>query len=229
MSGILSKFRLVTLATVNDLLSKAIDLNSPSAVRQNVRDLEAAQDRMNAEAINAGANVRTLKREKQELQIRITGQEKQIQSLVNGGHQDLARPKAQDLVQMRNHFAEYDAQIAAAEKASHDIDVAVASVEAKHSAMMNQLNNLENLASDTKAKKATASALAAAGRLASTGADLSVDDITTRMKKENDVANEAFSRATADATLAEDPETTAAVDDVLNEFTPKEKSVASGI
>src|SRR5258708_40052018 len=100
MSGFIAKLRVVTLGTVHDLLDKAIDLNSPSVIRQYTRDLEDALDRMKQEAVNQAGTVRTLQREKVELGDRIKTTEATIQRLVQQGHEDLARPKAADLVRM---------------------------------------------------------------------------------------------------------------------------------
>jgi len=222
----LAKLRVVTLANVHDLLDKAIDLNSPSVIRQYTRDLEDALDRMKNEAAVQAGTVRTLQREKIELDGRIKTTEVTIQHLVEGGHSDLARPKAADLVRMRAHFAEADGNIATAQKSSHDIDVAVANLEAKHAEMVDHVRQLESLDRDTKAKEDSKRALAAAGRLVQGGADVSVDDVESRMKRRNDIATEGFNRALGDAAVQENPETSAAVDDVLAEFTKKKDAFA---
>ncbi len=218
MSGFLAKLRVVTLGSVHDLLDRAIDLNSPSVIRQYTRDLEDALDRMKSEAAVQAGTVRTLQREKGELEGRIKTTEVTIQHLVQAGHEDLARPKAADLVRMRAKFAGADENIEHAKKASVDIDVAVSNLEGKHAAMVDRVRQLEQLDRDTKAKNSAASALAAAGRLIQGGADISVDDVQQRMARNNDVAQERFTRALGETAVQEDSETTAAVDDVLAEF-----------
>lgn len=222
MSGFLAKLRVVTLGNVHDLLDKAIDLNSPSVVRQYTRDLEDALDRMKSEAAIQAGGVRTLEREKVELESRIKTTEATIKHLIEAGHEDLARPKAADLVRMRAHFSDADPNIAAARKSSHDIDVAVANLEAKHAEMVDHVRELERLDRDTKSKRLAATTLAAAGRLVKSGADISVDDVESRMRASNDVAQEQFQRALGDTAVQEDAETGAAVDDVLAEFKKKD-------
>jgi len=222
----LAKLRVITLGSINDLLDKAIDLNSPSAIRQYTRDLEDALDRMKNEAAVQAGTVRTLQREKTELDSHIKTTEATIQHLVQAGHEDLARPKAADLVRMRAHFAQADGNIATAQKSSHDIDVAVSNLEAKHAEMVDHVRELERLDRDTKARNAAATTLTAAGRLVKTGADISVDDVESRMRANNDVAQERFTRAIGDSAVQENPETTAAVDDVLAEFKKKETASA---
>jgi phage shock protein A len=224
--GFIAKLRIVTLGTVNDLLDKTIDLNSPSVIRQYTRDLEDALDRMKNEAVVQAGNVRTLQREKVELDGNIKTTEATIQKLIAGGHEDLARPKAADLIRMRSKFADADGNIAAAVKSSHDIDVAVANLETKHAAMVDRVRELERLDRDTKSRNDAAKALTAAGRLVQGGADISVDDVESRMRASNDVAQERFSRAMSDSAVTEDPDTTAAVDDVLSEFKAKKEATA---
>lgn len=222
----LAKLRVVTLGNVHDLLDKAIDMNSSSVIRQYTRDLEDALDRMKNEAAVQAGTVRTLQREKVELEGRIKTTEATIRNLMDSGHQDLARPKAADLVRMRARFGTYDGDIATAVKSSHDIDVAVANLEAKHASMVDRVRELERLDRDTKARNSAATTLAAAGRLVKGGADISVDDVESRMRRGNDVAQERFSRAMGDATVQEDPNTSADIDGVLAEF--KKKETAAG-
>ena len=129
------------------------------------------------------------------------------------------------MTRMRTKFAGADQNIEHAQKASHDIDVAVANLEAKHSEMVSRVRELEQLDRDTKAKNLAAQSLNAAGRLIKGGADVSVDDVQARMRAANDVAEEKFTRALGESAIQEDTETAAAVDSVLNEF--RQSKVAS--
>lgn len=226
MSGFLAKFRVITLGAVHDLLDKQIDMNSPSVIRQYTRDLEDALDRMKGEAANQAGNVRTLKREKAELEGRIKTTEATIERLVAGGHEDLARPKAADLVRMREKFSHADENIATAQKASSDLDIAVANLENKHATMVDRVRTLESLDRDTKAKEDTKRTLQAAGRLVQGGADINVDDVESRMRRRNDAATEGFNRALGETAVQENADTAAAVDDVLKEFSKKKDAFA---
>ena len=218
MTSFLSKLRVLTLGSINDLLDKAIDLNSPTVVRQYTRDLEDALDRMKNEAVVQAGTVRTLQREKLELDARIKTTEATIQHLVQAGHPDLARPKAADLVRMRTQFAQADPGIETATKSSHDIDQAVANLEVKHNEMVARVHELERLDRDTKSRNAAATALNAAGKLIQTGASISVDNVEQRMRSNNDEAQERFNRALGETAIQEDPAASAAIDDVLAEF-----------
>ena len=73
MSGFLQKLRIVTLGAAHDLLDREIDMNSPSALRQYVRDLEDAIGKMNSELAVQEGGVRTLNREYGDLGHKIVG------------------------------------------------------------------------------------------------------------------------------------------------------------
>jgi phage shock protein A len=220
MSTFMQKLRVVTLGSVNDLLNKAIDMNSPSVLRQYVRDLEDALDRMKDEAAIEAGGIRTLERESQDLQTKIDVGKKTIVQLQQAGHDDLARIKATEIVQLQQQYTSHQNMLVTQRQSSSSIDQSISKLELRHSSMVSKLQELTRLDMDTKAKEHTAMAMAAAGRLANTGADISVDDVEQKMRARNDVATEKFNRAMGDIQFQEDPETTAAVDDLLGSLKP---------
>lgn len=224
MTSFISKIRTVTLGTVHDLLDKAIDLNSPSALRQYTRDLEDALDRMRNEAAIQAGQVRTLDREIGDLTSKVALGKATIVKLQETRHDDLARIKATEVVRMQSQLDEAKRNIAAQGAASTQLDTAVRLVEAKHTEMVAQVRRLESMDRDTKAKEQTAQALSAAGRLVSGGSDISIDDVQQRMAARNDVATEKFNRAMGDVKVTEDADTTADVDALLKELAPEAKT-----
>src|ERR1700735_2166603 len=60
MASLFSRIRVVTLAYSNNLLDKAVDMNSIPVVKQYIRDLEDAIDKTNHESAVATANVSVL-------------------------------------------------------------------------------------------------------------------------------------------------------------------------
>lgn len=226
MTSFVQKLRVVTLGTVHDLLDRAIDLNSPSALRQYTRDLEDALDKMRNEAAVQAGQVRTFEREKGDLENKIAVGKQTITKLQETGHPDLARIKATEIVAAQSQLEKTTTDLAGQQKASADIDLALSKVEAKHAEMVNRVRELERLDRDTKSKEQTAGALAAAGRLVSGGADMSIDDVESRMRQRNDVASEKFSRAMGDVSVQEDPETAAAVDNLMSQLAPEKKETA---
>lgn len=220
MSSFIEKLRVVTLGNINDLLNKAIDLNSPSALRQYVRDLEDALDRMKTEAAVQAGQIRTMERQSQELQSKIELGKKTIVQLQQAQHQDLARIKATETVQYQKQYDDLQKQLVTQRQTSTSIDKAVMQLDQRHNTMVFKLQELSRLDMDTKAKEHAAAALSAAGRLANSGADVSVDDIQERMQARNDIATEKFNRSAGDMQYKEDPDTTAAVDELLGSLTP---------
>jgi phage shock protein A len=210
------------LGTAHDLLDKAIDVNSPSAIRQYVRDLEDALDTMRANAAVAAGLVRTLTREKGDLQAKAASGRASITALLAANKEDAARLKASDVRRWEAELAHKQTELDAQTKASTDLDAAVARLEGKHEDMVARVRELERLDSDTKAKEQSAAALTAAGKLVSGGADISVDDIESKMRQRHDVAEEKFNRATGTITVTEDPEHEASVNDLLDELRPKD-------
>lgn len=219
MSGFLSKIRTLTLGTAHDLLDKAIDLNSPSMVRQYVRDLEDALDKMHNEAAIQAGQVRTLERELGDLKHNIETETELARKIVNGtapNKDQIARAKAQQILEWKQSVPRKEEALEAQRKASQDIDTAVRNLESKHSQMVSRVRDLERMDRDSKVKEQAARSLESAGKLVSTGSSVSIDDIESKMAARNDVAQEKFSRAMNSVAVEEDPTQAAQVDDLLN-------------
>jgi len=222
MSTFLSKLRVVTLASVHDLLDKSIDLNSPGVLRQYVRDLEDALDKMKLEAAQQGGQVRTLTREQGDLEHRIELGKSTITNLLKQGNEAAARLKGQEVVRLTAQLESNRSALEAQTKASQALDQAVAQLDAKHSDMLSRVRDLERIDRDSKAKEQAATALNSVGSLVSGGADISIDDIESKMRARNDVASEKFDRAMGTVKVEEDPQTSGQVDDLLNSLKPTE-------
>lgn len=227
MASFVEKVRLVVLGTAHDLLDRAIDMNSPSALRQYTRDLEEALERLRSEAAIQAAQVRTLEREKGDVQEKLIVREAAVSKLLNAGQRDAAKLKAAEIVNLRSRSEQLTTQVAAQGTVSNNLDQAVAKLEARHSDMLNRVRDLERLDRESKAKEHAADAVRAANRLVDGGADLSIDAIESHMRERNDVANEKFERAMGSAsTVAEDADKAAAIDNILNELQPKAETTA---
>lgn len=220
MATFIQKLRVAVLGAANDLLDKTIDLNSPSAVRQYVRDLETAEDKITLEAATAAGAVRTAKRERDDTQHAVDAGKVRIAALQGKGFTDAARTEASRVVTLQSLLAGYPARIQTAEETSANIDKALLAIQSKHGQMVEQARRLSQLDLDTKAKRQAANALTAAGKLVGTGASISIDDITTRMSATNDVETERFNRSLGGIDTTEDPLHASAVDDLLTSLTP---------
>lgn len=226
MTSFLNKLRVVTLGAAHDLLDKQIDLNSPSALRQYTRDLEDALDKMRNEAAVQAGQVRTMIREQGDLEHRIESSKIATTNLLKQGNKDGARVKAAEVVHMTAQLGSTVNALEAQKIASQNTDAAVAQLEAKHTDMVGRVRELERLDRDTKIKEQSAAAMQSASSLVQGGADISVDDIESKMRARNDVASEKFDRAIGSVKVEEDPNTSAQVDDLLNSLQPKDQTAA---
>jgi len=224
VSTFIQKLRTVTLGTVHDLLDKAIDLNSPSALRQYVRDLEDALDRLKNEAAIQAGQIRTLTREQGDLQTRINIGKVAAAKYLATNRSDLARLKASEVLRAQQDLDRNIAQLETQKQTSAGLDAAVAKLEARHEEMVANVRRLESLDRESKAKEQAAASLTTAGKLVSGGVDINVDDLQSRMQARNDVATEKFNRAMGDVHVDSDPEHEAQVDDFLATLAPATKT-----
>lgn len=226
MSSFFGKLRTFSLGTAHDLLDKAIDTNSPSSVRQNVRDLEDALDQMRDQAARQAGMVRTLTRQKDDTQHNIDLKTKATQTSLQQNRQDVARIQAAEVVRLQKTVERLTSDISTQTANSAALDKSVMMLEERHSQMIERLRELERLDQDSKSKEAAAKAMSGAGKLIAGGSDISVDDIESNMRARNDVASEKFNRAMDGVNTAPDAESNQEVDDLLNSLTPKDQKIA---
>ncbi len=229
MTSFVAKLRTITLGTVHDLLDKTIDMNSPTIVRQYIRDLEDALDKMrNEDAIQAGS-VRTTTRERGDLEARINKEKNAIATILSGtasNKTEMARMKGTLVVQMQGQLTTIESRLEDQQQTSTNISQALEKLDATHTMAVNRLRTLESMDRDTKLKRSSADSVEAINKVLSMGADIAVDDIESRMKRENDVQSVRFERAMDSTKTEEDPDTAAAVDSLLADLQPKEVKTA---
>lgn len=214
-----AKVRALTLGTANDLLDKVIDLNSPTMLRQYVRDLETAEGQLRTEAAVAAGGVRTLTREKSDLEHRIADKTLAIKTVLASAAPNkdaVSRAYASEVVSLQSQLKGKTEELTDQATTSSNLDAALAKLDAKHVEMLGNLRRLESLDRSTKAKEHASAALSNVASLASSGDGISVDDIAAKMRARADVADEKFSRAMDDPTFQEDPSHAADVDALLN-------------
>jgi phage shock protein A len=196
--GFMSKVRALTLGATHDLLDATIDLNSPSAVRQMVRDVEAALDKMKSEAAIQDGQLRTSQREKGDLETKIAAAKATITKLLastNPKAPEVAKTTAAGVLHDQNRLGELTSLIASQQASADSMAQAVTALEAKHEQMVNRVRDLERLDRDTKAKESAAVAISNAGRVAGFADGPSIDDLQDRMSRRNDVASARFDQS----------------------------------
>lgn len=227
MTGLLAKLRIATLGNAHDLLDKVIDLNSPSALRQYVRDLEDSQTKLASElAVQRGTLV-TLTREQKTLESEITSLKSIVTTLLKDPKNEaLARTKAERIRAAQIEVTDKVQEVTDQANDVKQMSEALATLDSKHTEMLNQLHHLEHMDRTTKAKEQAAGAIKGAGSLIQGGADISVDDIAKKMQARADIADAKFDQAMNGIKTEPDPIKDAAVDDILSSLRPAETTTA---
>lgn len=214
MSGFLQKLRIVTLGAAHDLLDREIDMNSPSALRQYVRDLEDAIGKMNSELAVQEGGVRTLNREYGDLGHKIVGDKSDVKALVAAGKNDVARGRAAIIVEEQKHFDQMGIDITNQQDVVDKLQTASQNLQAKHDLMVQRVRELERLDRDSKTKEMAATAVTEANDILGADGSESIDNLEEHMHERNDIASAKFDRAMASTpqpTGADSPE----VDELL--------------
>ncbi len=198
MASLFQKGRTVTLGFLHDLLDKVIDVNSPSALRQHIRDLEGAIDSMSDTVAAANATTRGLNRDVVSIQGEMSKLNGEIDLILSDGddsNDHLALPREARLADLEGQLTDKSGEKVTAEQTASALNQALSNLKTKHASMIAALKKLESLDKSTKAKEQAASALKQAADLAATGSGVSVDSVTARMQQRADVADEKFKQA----------------------------------
>ena len=215
----MEKVRVVTMGALNDVLDKAIDMNSPSALRQYTRELEDALQHMKSDAATEAGRVHTYERERDTLQAQLNQAEKTVVDNVEK-NPDFARGAAARVIVYRDQLKQKNELIARQKEASKKLDAAVEKVSARHQEVVAKLNELEQLDRHTKDMERVSAATERVRSITQTGADINVDNIESNMRARGDVAEEKFRRSMEG--LDQDNPADSRVDDVLAELTNKQ-------
>ena len=209
MAGLLEKVRIGVLAQAHSLLDKLIDLNSPQAVRQYIRDLESSISGIENDAAEAAGHVTTTDREVHRLTGQIESYDHAIDAILSSNDPS-ANDKARELQVKLNGFKQQldakQTELATAKETAEAITHSLSALRSKHQSMVQQLSTLESMDKAAKDKERAARALQQAAKIASIGSDISVDDLASRIQARHDVADEKLKRALAsmDDTLEKD-------------------------
>ena len=219
MASLLEKVRIGVLAQAHNLLDQLIDLNSPQAVKQYIRDLEDSINGIENDAAEAAGHVTTTDREVHKLTGQIESYDHAIDAILTSNDPS-ANDKARELQVKLNGFKQQlDAkqiEMATARETADAINHSLSALRSKHQSMVQQLSTLETMDKAAKDKERAARALQQAAKISSIGSDISVDDLASRIQARHDVADEKLKRALAsmDDTLGKDVALTQADADI---------------
>jgi len=125
MATLYEKVRLVTLGNVHEWLDKKIDLDSPAALKQYVRDLETGLADLRDQAAEAAGRVTTLKRELSEDEHQKADKDALIARLMatdDPNKENAARPIAAEAAYQEQRAANLKAEITVQMATSFKLD-----------------------------------------------------------------------------------------------------------
>lgn len=219
MAGLLEKVRIGVLAQAHNLLDKLIDLNSPQAIKQYIRDLETSISGIENDAAEAAGHVTTTDREIHKLMGQVESYDHAIDAIL-GSTDPSANDKARELQVKLNGFKQQldakQVELSTARETADAMTHSLSALRSKHESMVQQLSTLETMDRAAKDKERAARALQQAAKISSIGSDISVDDLTSRIQARHDVADEKLKRAleSMDDTLGKDVALTQADADI---------------
>ncbi len=203
MAGLFEKARIAALSAAHKLLDKTIDLNSIEAVKQYARDLEKALEDLQDATAAAAGHVRTVQRDSEQLTYQIKELNQNIDFVLSDNKPEndhLATPLEARLIGLEQRMSGKGEKIAAGEKTAQALAEATSTLRTRYTNMVQQIQRLEAMDRSTKAKESAVKAIRQAGKIASTGTDVSVDAVADRIQRRADVADASFERAMGDMT-----------------------------
>src|SRR3990172_2878776 len=196
MTTALEKVRTLVLGNLHDLLDATIDLNSMGAIRQHIRDLEAAKEKIADQAAIAKGRVASLQREIADLEIKSKTTDENVDLLLNDTdptNDHLAEALEARLISYEEALTQKREELVAQSEAANALADATARLTAKHQEMLANLRRLESMEQTSRAKQTAAEAIMQASRAGSV--DASVDNVERRMKERSVVSDARFQRA----------------------------------
>jgi len=198
MAGLFQKARIAALSAAHSLLDKTIDLNSIGAVKQYVRDLESALEDLEDATAAATGHVRTVQRDYDQISYQIKELNQNIDFILTDKkpeNDSLATPLEARLIGLEQRVSTKKEEIEAGQKTAQAMSEATSALRTRYQNMVQQVQRLEAMDMATKAKENAVRAMREAGRIASTGSDVSIDAVTDRIQRRADVADARFERA----------------------------------
>jgi len=148
MTTALEKVRTLVLGNLHDLLDATIDLNSMGAIRQHIRDLEAAKEKIADQAAIAKGRVASLQREIADLEIKSKTTDENVDLLLNDTdptNDHLAEALEARLISYEEALTQKREELVAQSEAANALADATARLTAKHQEMLANLRRLESV------------------------------------------------------------------------------------
>jgi len=226
--GIFARIQTLVKAHTNDLLDKAIDMNSIPVLKQYGRDLEDALNKVKHEAAMAAAHVTTLNSQAAALQTDIDSNTARGKAFMAKTPPDTANATvcAGRIHDGQAELADKLQEISQAKTDSAAMDDARLKLQTKYESTVSQLRRLESRDGMTRAKEQSVAALKNIGDQTSGSSAVSIDNLSEKINARGDEADEEFNRTIADSTPPPDPLRDEAVGNILDSFKEKQPTTA---
>src|SRR5215813_5272169 len=146
MAGLLEKVRIGFLAQAHTVLDKFIDLNSPQAVRQYIRELESSIEGIENDAAEAAGHVTTTDREAHRLMGQIESYDHAIDTIL-GSNDPASTDKARELQVKLNGFKQQleakQTELVTAKETADAIVHSLSALRSKHQCLVKESTTLE--------------------------------------------------------------------------------------
>ena len=186
------KLSLVVRGNIHEALNKAIDLNSPTAVAQNIRDLEVYIERMEEALTKTEGDKNDLRRQLHLLQTQMeknTGYARAILEDNDPSNDHLAKQLIQKNVQLKPRAAGLEKQIADMTEVTAALADTISKLSSKREILVTRLDELQTTNYSTSAKMGAANALRDAQKFL--GED-SIDNLQGRSQRQAAQADAAL-------------------------------------
>jgi phage shock protein A len=227
--GFLQKTRTVVMAHMNELVDKAIDINSIPVLKQGIRDLEDALASQQHQANIATAQIATLTRDKEAAFDSIVLDKRRAQAFLTSTppNENAAREVAGRIADQQQIVTSLTAQIETAKQQSQSMQAMVEKMRAKHDSYLSRVRALESTDRSTKFMEQSSASMKQANAVLGVGVDHNVDDVASRINARHDVAEVEFQQTAADMNDGpEDPLKKQAVDDILADLKGQAQTAA---
>lgn len=191
---IFQKIRLVVLGRAHDLLNAVIDLDSPSAIRQHIRDLEKAMDKIDESVATARGHEKTARSDFSRLEAEWRRIDRQIDAILSDGDESNdqhALPLQAKLDGLSPQVKAAHGLVETTTTLAAQLNEVRVKLQAKQQSMLSQLQTLEAMDKAAKAKEQAADSLKMLQGVDIAGGQQSVDNLARRIEER---ANKADAR-----------------------------------
>lgn len=159
MASLLEKAQTLISANMHDMVDRALQANSVAVLKQYIRDAEANLDALEQAAATVGGEVKTLERKYQEYKKKADQMDRNIDTLIIQGKEDLARAVQTELNTTRRLEEQYHEQWLRQQREHEALMNARLKLQAKLTTIRQEQKELEALLRLAESKEVTVKAI----------------------------------------------------------------------